>query len=156
MVTIIFTISIFMINSSGANQQAPFYPEHVRIGFSQSELSAADTIAIKYDRVVTTDWNYAELVFRTQTGLTELTYLGLEIEEEGLIVVRGYIIEQLEPLKYLLRPEESAVAETATLLTKFNSPQYNLVYDNGEVRAYRGNSAADIELQGEKSNAADE
>ena len=134
-VIVIFAFSMFSINSSLVNMQTPFYKEHSRPAFIQSELSAADTISRIYDGIITTDWDYAELPFRTQTGLTQFVFLRNEIEDEGLIVIRRYLYlhqHLLSVPKYGEAPEEVE----SIFFTKFDSYEYDLIYNNGEVGAH--------------------
>ena len=94
-----------------------------------------DTISRIYDGIITTDWDYAELPFRTQTGLTQFVFLRNEIEDEGLIVIRRYLYlhqHLLSVPKYGEAPEEVE----SIFFTKFDSYEYDLIYNNGEVGAH--------------------
>lgn len=135
-VIIVFVFSMFSINSGPINWQTPFYKEHSRSAFTQSELSATDTLSRTYGGNIITDYDYSELAFMYnklvlggQPEFTELTHLNPEVESDGLVVLRDYLYTHPEILR-------SGVELESDFFSKFNSSGYDKIYDNGEVRAH--------------------
>jgi hypothetical protein len=134
---VVATFSFFSINSSLVNVRAPFLSEPAKIAFSQGELRAANTVSTKYSGPITTDWEFAELVFRTQTDSQSLIWLDPEIPPMGVVVVREYIVNNPQALEYNWRPGKPTLEDTATFLSQFDGTDYALIFDNGDVRVYR-------------------
>jgi hypothetical protein len=134
---VFFVFSMFAINNYTVNTHTPFYAEPGRIGFIQSDLSAVDTIFSKNDSEITTDIDYAELIFRGEKRFADLTYLDPIVEEKGLIIIRKYLSEHPQFVEYFWRKGSATLEETAANFNKFNNRDlYNLVYNNGQVKAY--------------------
>ena len=141
LVALIFSLSMFSVNSSGVNRYTPFYEKPTRNDFIQSELDAANTIVSKYDSQIFTDWAYSEFIFLAQTEFTDLRYLEPEMEEEAsdLIVIRNHRVDNPELMNYYWRPDRMPTTEEIMgLFSKFDSSnlEYNLIYNNGEVKVH--------------------
>jgi len=134
MVLIVFIFSMFMVNSYGVNTRTPFYGKDYmqdpqRYAFNESELSAIDTISEIYDGKITTDNEYRKLPLATQVGQERAISLSIEEENEGLIVIREYVY------RHGIFAGQ-ANEQSTRLLDSFSSSGYNMVYNNGEVKAY--------------------
>lgn len=138
-ISIVFIFSLFMINSNGVNIYTPFYgkdyhQDPVRYAFTQSELTAVNSISEMYDDKIITDHWYSSLPFLTQVGQTKIAYLNPKSKNEGLIVIRKYIYKHEFSYEYQGRIYNEKLTED--YFVKFSSSMYNGIYSNGEVRAY--------------------
>ena len=134
MVLIVFIFSMFMINSYGVNTRTPFYGKDYmqdpqRYAFNESELSAIDSISEIYDGKITTDNEYRKLPFEGRVGLERVSSLSIEADSEGLVVIREYIYTH----QFAGGGSER---ESRDLLDSFSSSGYNMIFNNGEVKAY--------------------
>jgi len=123
-----------MINSYGVNTRTPFYGEDYiqdpeRYAFNESELSAIDSISEIYDGKITTDNEYRKLPFEGRVGLERVSSLSIEADSEGLVVIRKYIYTH----QFAGGGSER---ESRDLLDSFSSSGYNMIFNNGEVKAY--------------------
>ncbi len=129
-VLIIFMFSMFMVNSFGINTCTPFYGEKYmqdphRYAFTQSEMSAVDTITGIYDGTITTDEEYRKLPFQAAVGQRAVPFQP-DVESEGMIVIRQYT--------YTHQFIKGCSQEQAMrLLYSFGSYEYHMVYNNGQV-----------------------
>lgn len=135
LVLILFTISMFMINSHAANTLAPFYGKDYvqdpdRGALFASELSALETFIEIYDGPITVDAPYIRVLkYGIRVGRERIRSFGITSNNEGLIVVRKY--SHTHPVI----PGWNK-AEYSLLLASFEGSRYNTVYSNGEVKAY--------------------
>ncbi len=133
-VLIVFTFSMFMVNSYGVNTLTPFYGEDYienpeRNAYLESEMSAAETIAKIYNGQVTTDSDYAINLFVPLFGSEKVEWFKVGEENEGLIIIREYMYGHQLIAGY---NDE----QYSDFLASFDSPQYDTIYSSGTVKIY--------------------
>lgn len=136
LVFLIFIYSMFMINQSAVNLHTPFYGEYSlnpeRNAYTQSELQAVDTISRIYNGSnVTTDNHYARLVFPVQIGYENIYMLDTKVKNDGIIVLRNYVY--IHPYDTIINYDEL----NQDFLLQFEGSEYNIIYDNRDVQAYK-------------------
>ncbi len=134
MVLVVFIFCTFMINSVGINTQSPFYgteymKDPARAAFTESELSTVDTILKVYNGIITTDNEYLKLPFAGRIAANKLKLLSTDTKNEGLIIIREYVYTH-----GIIR--EQIDEQSRNLLNSFGSYEHNMIYNNGEVKAY--------------------
>jgi len=138
-VMVIFALSMFSINSTVISSHSILTKEATRREFLQSELTAADTISDKHDGVIFSDWEYINFIYAMRYNIKRLDYLAPEIQEEDtdLFVVREFLRKHPELIPFDWRVAGNPpLEEIYELFTKFDSSDYNLVYNHSEVKAY--------------------
>jgi hypothetical protein len=137
-VLILFIISMFMINSHAANTLTPFYGKDYvqdpdRGALFASELSALETFVETYDGPITVDTPCLRVLkYGIRVGRERAISFDIAGGKEGLIVVRKY--SHTHPVVTGWNK-----AEYSRLLASFEGSGYNMVYSNGEVKAYLEN-----------------
>ena len=132
-VLIIFVFSMFMVNSTSVNTRSHFYGEEYmqdpnRYAFTKSEMAAVDIISSKHGDKITTDNEYRKLPFQAVVG-QEAVPFQLNVKSEDVVIIREYVYTH----QFISGcTEEQAIQ----LLNGFSYSNYNMVYNNLDVKGY--------------------
>jgi len=135
---IILLLTFFMITTPIVNRDSPMYCEDraARYMFKQSEIQGALTITKVYEGNIVLDRSWLHGLFRKLTYNATLECIDLSEEKyTGLILLRKAVINEYVTVGRAGISINKILGEE--FFDRFNNSDYDLVYSNGEVFAYR-------------------
>jgi hypothetical protein len=141
MLTVIpFILTFLMITNASTSFDSPIYPDYLkdRSALSESELTAADTIASVYEGALAMDYAHRlALEDRPEVSVVSISRPDFQnnfVDIQGILLLRRYIVDNV----FIAWSNEGIFRTEITYdpyqMLEYN--RYNRVYDNSGVTAY--------------------
>ena len=135
-----FILTFLMITNASTSFDSPIYPDYLkdRSALSESELTAADTIASVYEGALAMDYAHRlALEDRPEVPVVSISHSDIQnnfVDVQGMLLLRKHLVNNV----FIAWSDEgifrTEITDDPYQVLEYN--KYNRVYDNGEVTAY--------------------